>query len=93
MAAILAMDGEHASLPNHQNLALARPAILSRRDRRRMKAARNPAATLLSCPHNHHPDWHDRFTRKYRVAWRVAFREVREKGCVPLITITVGRAA
>jgi hypothetical protein len=56
-------------------------------------AARDPAATLLSCPHNHHPNWHDRVTRKCRVAWRVAFREAREKGCVPLITMKERRAA
>jgi hypothetical protein len=58
-----------------------------------MKAARDPANTLQSCPHNDHPDWCDRFTRKLRVAWRVAFRETREKGSVPLITIVERRAA
>lgn len=52
-----------------------------------MKAAKNPASTTLSCPHNNHPDWRDRFTRKLRVAWRLAFRCVRETGQVPLITI------
>jgi hypothetical protein len=58
-----------------------------------MNAAKRPYLTLLDCPHNNHPDPSDRFTRKLRVAWRVAFREMRECGRVPLITLRYEQAA
>jgi hypothetical protein len=55
-----------------------------------MRAARDPHASLLDCPWNHGTD---RYSRACRVAWRVAFRSMREHGCVPLITMNERRAA
>jgi hypothetical protein len=58
-----------------------------------MKAARDPAATARSSLYNHCPDPNDRHSRACRVAWRVAFRCVRETGGVPLVTLQGRRGA
>ena len=55
-----------------------------------MRAARAPHASLLDCPWNHGAD---RYSCARRVAWRVAFRCMREHDCVPLITMNERRAA
>jgi hypothetical protein len=55
-----------------------------------MRAARAPHASLLDCPWNHGTD---RYSRACRVAWRVAFRSMREHACVRLITMNERRAA
>ena len=55
-----------------------------------MRAARAPHVSLLDCPWNHGAD---RYSRASRVAWRVAFRSMREHDCVPLITMSERRAA
>ena len=55
-----------------------------------MRAARDPHASLLDCPWNRSTDRH---SRACRVAWRVAFRSMREHDCVPLITMNERRAA
>jgi hypothetical protein len=47
------------------------------------EAARNPRKTLLSCPWNHCSGY---YFKARRVAWRVAFRMMRESRERPRIT-------